>query len=380
MDFDAVIVSAVRTPVGRAPRGALSGVRADELAALVLTEALRRAPGIAPEAVDDVILGCAMPEGEQGLNLARTAVLRAGLPDGVPALTLNRFCASGLEAIAVAVDRVKSGQCEVVLAGGVESMTRVPMTGFHLAPNPALVRERPDSYLSMGLTAELLAREYGIERAAQDAYALESHRKALAAIAAGEFKDELVPVDLPGGRLEVDEGPRADTSIEALAALPPAFQQGGTVTAGNSSQRSDGAAAVVVIERRAAERLGLAPLARLIAYATAGVDPARMGIGPAQALPKALDWSGLKLEDLDRIELNEAFAVQVLAVFRELALAPARVNPCGGAIALGHPLGCTGAKLTATLLHGLQREELRYGAVTMCVGGGQGAAGIFERI
>ena len=380
MDFEAVIVSAVRTPVGKAPRGALSGVRTDELAALALKEALRRAPGVEPAQVDDVILGCAMPEGEQGLNVARTAALRAGLPDSVPAFTLNRFCASGLEAIAVATDRVRSGQCEVVLAGGAESMTRVPMTGFHLAPNPSLVRERPDALLSMGLTAELVAREYGITREQQDAFALQSHKRALAALAAGDFKDETVAVDLPGGQLEVDEGPRADTSLEALAALKPAFQERGTVTAGNSSQRSDGAAAALVVESRLAERLGLRPLGRLIAYATAGVDPARMGIGPARALPKALEWAGLKVEDLDRIELNEAFAAQVLAVLKELALPAERLNPSGGAIALGHPLGCTGAKLTATLLYALRREDGRYGAVTMCVGGGQGAAGIFERL
>jgi len=380
MDFDAVIVSAVRTPVGKAPRGALAGVRGDELAALVLGEALRRAPGVAPEAIDDVVLGCAMPEGEQGLNVARTAALRAGLPDSVSGFTLNRFCASGLEAIAVATDRVRSGQCEAVLAGGVESMSRVPMGGYHLAPNPTIVHERPDAFLSMGLTAELLAREYGIRREDQDAFALQSHRRALAAIAGGDFKDETVAVDLPGGKLTIDEGPRPDTSLEALAALKPAFQERGTVTAGNSSQKSDGAAAVLVMESRVAERLGLRPLGRLIAYATAGVDPARMGLGPARALPKALEWAGLKMEDLDRVELNEAFAAQVLVVLKELALPLERLNPSGGAIALGHPLGCTGAKLTATLLYALRRADGRYGAVTMCVGGGQGAAGIFERL
>jgi acetyl-CoA acyltransferase len=389
--IDAVIVSAVRTPVGKAPNGALRATRPDELAAAAIGAALQRAPGLDPAEVEDVILGCAMPEGEQGLNVARIASLRAGVPHTASAVTVNRFCSSGLQAIAYAAERIMCGQADVVIAGGTESMSMVPMGGFKMAPNPALVDSYPDVYLSTGLVAENHARESQIDRDAQDAFALESHQKAIAAIDADRFRDEIVPLEIavldappasngrPGLRaFDHDEGPRRDTSAAALAKLKPAFHARGTVTAGNSSQTSDGAAAVVVMSSTRAAALGLRPLARFVTYATAGVEPERFGIGPVPAIRKALARAGLTLDDIDLVELNEAFAAQVLACLKELPIDPARLNVNGGAIALGHPLGCTGAKLTATLLHELARRRGRYGIVSMCVGGGMGAAGLFE--
>ena len=391
---DAVIVSAVRTPVGKAPAGMLRTTRPDEMAAVVLAEALARAPGIEPSEIDDVILGCAMPEAEQGLNVARIASLRAGLPVSASAVTVNRFCASGLQAIAQAAERIAAGQATAILAGGTESMSLVPIGGHKVAPNPSLVATYPDVYLSTGLVAENHARESRISREAQDAFALESHRRAIAAIDAGRFNDEIVPlpvtlVESPSGngapairthRFSMDEGPRRDTSAEALAKLRPAFHVAGSVTAGNSSQMSDGAAAVLVVEAERARALGLTPLARFVGYATAGVEPERFGIGPVPAIRKVLSRVGLRMEDIGLVELNEAFAAQVLACLQELPIDPAVLNVNGGAIALGHPLGCTGAKLTATLLHELKRRNSRYGLVTMCVGGGMGAAGVFERV
>jgi acetyl-CoA acyltransferase len=390
--IDAVIVTAVRTPVGKAPNGSLRATRPDELAAAAIGAALRRAPGLDPAEVEDVILGCAMPEGEQGLNVARIASLRAGVPHTASAVTVNRFCSSGLQAIAYAAERIMCGQADVVVAGGTESMSMVPMGGYKVAPNPVLVDTYPDVYLSTGLVAENHARESEIDREAQDAFALESHRKAVAAIDAGRFRDELVPLEIAvldapptsNGRqgtraFDVDEGPRRDTSAAALGKLKPAFHARGTVTAGNSSQTSDGAAAAVVMSATRASALGLTPLARFVTYATAGVEPERFGIGPVPAIRKALSRAGLTLRDIDLVELNEAFAAQVLACQQELEIDPARLNVNGGAIALGHPLGCTGAKLTATLLHELVRRRGRYGIVSMCVGGGMGAAGIFER-
>jgi len=383
----------VRTPVGKAPKGTLSATRPDDLGALVIKEAVARAPGLDPAEVDDVILGCAMPEGEQGLNVARIAALRAGLPVSASAVTVNRFCSSGLQAIAYAAERVMCGFGSVAVAGGTESMSLVPMGGNKVSPNPSLVESYPDVYLSTGLVAENHARESKISREEQDAFAFESHQRASAAIDAGRFKEEIVPVTVRfvppvnGGRPEVkqlvfdtDEGPRRDTSLEVLGKLRPAFHAAGTVTAGNSSQMSDGAAAVVVMSADRAKALGLAPLARFVAYATAGVEPERFGIGPVPAMRKALALAGLTLDDIDLVELNEAFAVQVIACLRELPIDPAKLNVNGGAIALGHPLGCTGAKLTATLLHGLRRTGGRYGAVSMCIGGGMGAAAIFERL
>jgi len=376
---DAVIVTAVRTPIAKAPRGGLRGVRPDDLAALVLRTAVERTPGLDPAQVEDVILGCAFPEAEQGLNLARTAALGAGLPHSVPGLTVNRYCASGLEAVALATQRVRAGEAEVVVAGGVESMSRVPSAGFRPSPNPVWAAAHPTYYIGMGHTAEAVAQRYGIGREAQDAFALESHRRAAAAIDAGRFADETVAVPTGDGTaLNVDEGVRRDTSAERLAALRPAFAQGGSVTAGNSSQTSDGAAAVVVMRARTADRLGLRPLGTLRSYAVAGVDPEYMGIGPVEAVPRALRAAGIQADDLAAIELNEAFAAQSLAVIGALGLDPARVNPNGGAIALGHPLGCTGARLTASLLYELRRRRAPYGLVTMCVGGGMGAAGVFE--
>ena len=390
---EAVIVSSVRTPVGKAFRGALRTVRPDDLAAVAIRGALEKVPQLDPAEVDDVILGCAFPEAEQGLNVARLALLLAGLPDSVPGQTVNRFCSSGLQTIALAAQAVMTGTADVVLAGGVESMTRVPMTGNKIMVNPDLVKSVPDSYLNMGLTAENVAERFGISREDQDAFALESHRKAVAAQKAGRFDEEIVPVTVtryrPGkdGTPEeetfvhaVDEGPRADTSIEALARLKPAFRQGGTVTAGNSSQMSDGAAISVVMSTDKARELGVEPLARFVSFAVGGVDPAVMGIGPVVAIPKALKIAGLELSDIDLVELNEAFASQSLAVIRELGIDPEIVNANGGAIALGHPLGCTGAKLTATLLHEMKRRGSRYGIVSMCIGGGMGAAGIFENL
>jgi acetyl-CoA acyltransferase len=387
---DAVIVSSVRTAVGKAGRGTLRQTRPDDLAAAAIREALARLPAVKPAMVEDVILGCAMPEAEQGMNVARQASLLAGIPYTAGAMTVNRFCSSGLQAIALAAQEIESGAAEVVVAGGTESMSLVPMGGHKIAPNPVLLERYPDSYLGMGLTAELLARKYGIDRERSDVFSLASHRKALAAIAAGRFKDEIVPlsVTLPGANgdrpqsvdFDTDEGPRPDTDLPALAKLKPAFAADGIVTAGNSSQMSDGAAATVVMSEARAKELGLKPLARLRAYAVAGVPPEIMGIGPVEAIPKALRQAGLKLADIDLVELNEAFACQALAVIEAAGLDPARVNVNGGAVALGHPLGCTGAKLTAQILAEMQRRKAGYGLVTMCVGGGMGAAGIFERL
>jgi acetyl-CoA acyltransferase len=387
---EAVIVSAVRTAVGKAPQGALRATRPDELAATTIAEALRRAPGIDPSEIDDVILGCAMPEAEQGLNVARIASLRAGVPVTASAVTINRFCSSGLQAIAFAAERIMCGSAQVIVAGGTESMSLIPMGGHTVAPNPALVDHYPDVYLSTGLVAENHARESGISRQEQDAFALRSHQRALAAIDQGRFVDEIVPVAarcLPNSTatsdtisFAVDEGPRRDTSSEALAKLRPAFHVAGTVTAGNSSQTSDGASALVVTSAALARERGLEPLARFVAYTTAGVEPERFGIGPVPAIRKVLKLTGLTLDDIDLVELNEAFAAQVLACMKELPIDADRLNVNGGAIALGHPLGCTGAKLTTTLLYELKRRGGRYGLVSMCVGGGMGAAGVFERI
>jgi acetyl-CoA acyltransferase len=391
---EAVIVSAVRTPAGKAPRGKLASTRPDDLAAVAMQGALARVPGLDPREIEDVIVGCAMPEAEQGMNVARIAALRAGLPVEAAAMTINRFCSSGLQTIALAAQQILAGQSRVVLAGGTESMSMVPMGGNKVSANPWLIGHFPDVYLSMGLTAENLARKFNIPREDADAFALESHRKALGAIASGAFSEEIVPVTVANTWsgsdpahvahdsyvFDTDEGPRADTSLEALARLKPAFHAQGTVTAGNSSQTSDGAAMAVVMEAARARELGLTPLARFVSFATAGCLPEEMGLGPVFAIPKALRQAGLTLDQIDRIELNEAFAAQSLAVMREAHLDPAKVNVQGGAIALGHPLGCTGAKLTATLLHSMRRDGLRYGLVTMCVGGGMGAAGIFENL
>jgi acetyl-CoA acyltransferase len=378
---EAVLVSAIRTPVGKAPQGALRSTRPDELGAIVIREAIARAPGLDPAEIDDVILGCAMPEAEQGLNVARIASLRAGLPPSASAITVNRFCSSGLQAIAFAAERIMAGSASAIVAGGTESMSLVPMGGNKVSPNPALVDTYPDVYLSTGLVAENHAREAAISRDEQDAFALRSHQRAVAAIDAGRFAGELVSVPGTNGKpLTTDEGPRRDTSMEALGKLRPAFHATGTVTAGNSSQTSDGAAAVVVMDASRARDLGLTPLARFVTFTTAGVEPERFGIGPVPAVRKALKLAGLSLDQIDLVELNEAFAAQVLACLRELPIDPDRLNVNGGAIALGHPLGCTGAKLTATLLHEMHRRKARYGLVTMCVGGGMGAAGIFERV
>jgi acetyl-CoA acyltransferase len=387
---DAVIVAVSRTAVGKAPNGSLRGTRPDELAAVVIGDVLKRAAGVDPAEVDDVILGCAMPEAEQGLNVARIASLRAGVPVTASAMTINRFCSSGLQAIASAAERIKSGSASVIVAGGTESMSLIPMGGHKVAPNPSLVDSYPDVYLSTGLVAENHAREAGISREQQDAFALRSHQRALAAIEAGKFQDEIVAVtartvDAAQQKtvekpFVVDEGPRRDTTAEALAKLRPAFHVKGTVTAGNSSQTSDGAAAALVMSSSVAKEHGLTPLGRFVCYATAGVEPERFGIGPVPAIRKALRLAGLTLNQIDLVELNEAFAAQVLACLKELPIDPDKLNVNGGAIALGHPLGCTGAKLTATLLHELKRRNGRYGIVSMCVGGGMGAAGIFERI
>jgi acetyl-CoA acyltransferase len=373
-----VIVDCLRTPVGKAPRGALRHTRPDDLAALVIHALLARYPQ-AREEVEDVILGCAMPEGEAGNNMARGALLRAGLPDSVPGMTINRFCSSGLQAIAMAAERIRAGAAHTLIAGGSESMSMTPRGGLKLAPNPWLVDNRLDHYLTMGLTAERLQRRYGISREDADLFALGSHRKAVAARDAGRFADEIVPVEAANVMLEKDEGPRADTTLEALARLKPVFHASGTVTAGNSSQSSDGAAVALVMSETRARQLSLTPKARFVSFAVVGVPPDIMGIGPVVAIPKALAMAGLKLDDIGVIELNEAFAVQALAVVRLAHLDPACINPNGGAVALGHPLGATGAKLTATLLRELDRRQARYGMVTMCVGGGQGAAGILER-
>ena len=372
---DAFIVSAVRTPVGKAPNGALRYTRPDEMGATVIKEALARVNGLDAAEVEDVILGCAMPEAEQGLNVARIASLRAGIPVSASAVTVNRFCSSGLQAIAYGAERIMTGAAHVIVAGGTESMSLVPMGGNKIAPNPALVDSYPDVYLTTGLVAENHVRDYGISREEQDSFALRSHQRALAGIDAGRFNDETIA--LPA--LAVDEGPRRDTSMDALAKLKPAFHAKGSVTAGNSSQTSDGAAAVVVMSGARVKQLGLTPLARFLGFATAGVEPERFGIGPVPAIRKVLKQTGLTLEQIDLVELNEAFAAQVLACLREVPIDPDRLNVNGGAIALGHPLGCTGAKLTATLLYEMQRRKARYGLVTMCVGGGMGAAGVFER-
>lgn len=377
---EAVIVSAVRTAVGRAVKGSTRGLRPEAMGVAVIQEVLRRAGGsLRPEQVDDVIMGCAMPEGAQGLNMARLLALAAGLPDSVPAVTVNRFCSSGLQSIAQASERIIAGGADVIIAGGVESMSAVPMRGFRIAPDPALMARLPEAYMNMGLTAERVAAQYGVSRSAQDEFALGSQQRAAAAQDAGKFHDEIIAVELEqAGRLEADEHPRRDTTLAGLAALRPAFKRGGTVTAGNSSPLSDGAAAVLVMERSVAEAHGMRPLLRFVTFAVAGVPPELMGIGPVKAVPKALVRAGLTLADMDLIELNEAFAAQAIAVTQALRLPADKLNVNGGAIALGHPLGCTGAKLTVQLLHELQRRQARYGLVTMCIGGGQGAAGIFE--
>ena len=389
---EVVIVSSVRTPVGRAVKGTLRATRPDELGAIAIKGALDRIPQLDPKEIEDVILGCAMPEAEQGNNVARTASLRAGVPIEASAMTINRFCSSGLQAIAMAAERIMAGGAEVIVAGGTESMSMVPMGGNKISPNPWLVEHYPDSLISMGLTAERLASRFNISREAADNFSLRSHQKALAAIQAGKFDDETVPVPVsfttPNGPkpkrqelvFKTDEGPRADTSLEALASLKPAFHAKGTVTAGNASQMSDGAAAAVVMSTERAQALGIKPLARYVSFATAGYKPEEMGLGPVFAIPKALKLAGLKLSDIDVIELNEAFAAQALAVIQEGHLDLERVNVNGGAVALGHPLGCTGAKLTATIIREMKRRNARYGMVTMCVGGGMGAAGIFENL
>jgi acetyl-CoA acyltransferase len=389
---EVVVVSALRTPVGRAFKGTLRSTRPDDLAAIAIKAALERVPKLDTKEIEDVILGCAMPEGEQGMNVARIAALRAGLPVEVSAMTINRFCSSGLQAIAMAAERIQAGGADVIVAGGTESMSMIPMGGNKISPNPWLVDHYPDSYLSMGLTAERVAQRFGISRAQCDEFSLASHQKALAALQAGKFDDEIVAVPVtfttPNGskpkKTEItfkqDEGPRADTSLEALGALKPAFHVKGVTTAGNSSQMSDGAAAAVVMSAERAKALGIKPLARYVSFATAGYKPEEMGLGPVFAIPKALKLAGLKLDQIEVIELNEAFAAQSLAVIQEAKLDPAKVNPNGGAIALGHPLGCTGAKLAASVIRELKRRNARYGMVTMCVGGGMGAAGIFENI
>ncbi|MGE5141506.1 MAG: thiolase family protein [Rudaea sp.] len=392
MSREAVIVSGARTAVGKAPKGKLRTTRPDELAGSVVKAAVERAGGLVPEQVDDVIIGCALPEGEQGLNLGRIAAIRAGLPNSVPAMTVNRFCSSGVQTIALAAQQIMAGWGQVIVAGGAESMSMVPMVGYHFAPNPYLALEYPGVYLSMGLTAENVARDYGINREAQDAFSYRSHRNAVAAQREGKFKQQILPLevkitepDVTGTRTEqyvfdADEGPRRDTSLEALAGLKPVFRQGGTVTAGNSSQTSDGAAAVVMMERGKAESLGLKPLVRMISFAVAGVPPEIMGIGPVAAIPKALKIAGLSLGDIGLIELNEAFAAQAVAVIRQLEIDEERVNVNGGAIALGHPLGATGAKLTVQLIDEMKRRQVQFGMVTMCIGGGMGAAAIFENL
>ncbi len=388
----AYIISAVRTAVGRAYRGSLKDTRPDDLGTIAVRGAIERIANLDPKQVDDVILGCAMPEGEQGMNVARICALKAGLPDSVPGMTINRFCSSGLQSIALAAERIMIGAADIIVAGGTESMTMVPMGGNKPSFNPEIVEERPEVFMPMGLTAEQVAGKYKVTRDDQDVFAFHSHRKALAAIKEGKFREEIVPVattvyDAKDGEkpvpreivFEVDEGPRADTTIEALAKLSPAFDPKGTVTAGNASQMSDGAAAAVVVSEKALKALRAEPLARFLGFAVAGVPPEIMGIGPVAAVPKLLRRLRIKLTRIDLVELNEAFAAQSLPVIRELGLDPDRVNVNGGAIALGHPLGCTGAKLTASLLYEMKRREAKLGLVTMCIGGGMGAAGLFER-
>lgn len=390
---EAVIVSAVRTPVGKAKRGGLATVRPDEMAATVIQELLKRTPNLDPAQIEDVVIGCAFPEGEQGLNMARMIALRAGLPDSVPAETINRYCASGVQSIAHVAHAIQSGQIEVGIAGGAESMTMIPMTGFKFSPNPHFAQDLPHYYTNMGLTAENVSVKYGISREDQDEFSLKSHRKAAQAVNSGLFDPELVPIDVEvvefNGHekpikkifsVKRDEGPRADTNLDALAKLKPAFKEGGMVTAGNSSQMSDGAAAVVVMSADKAAELGLEPLARFVSFAVGGVPPELMGIGPIVAIPKALKLAGLTLNDIDLIELNEAFAAQSLAVIRTLEMDESKVNVNGGAIALGHPLGCTGSKLTTQLVYEMGRRTSKYGMVTMCIGGGMGAAAVFENL
>ncbi|MCR8845092.1 acetyl-CoA C-acyltransferase [Paenibacillus sp. SC116] len=388
---EAVIVSIVRTPIGKAKRGSFAHTRAEDLGRVVIEEAIRRVPGLSKSEIEDVIIGCAMPEGEQGLNFARIISLFAGLPETVPAVTINRFCSSGLQSIAYAAERIMLGLADVIVAGGVESMSHVPMTGFKLAPHPRLMAKMPEVYMGVGHTAERVAERYGISREDQDSFAVSSHRKAAAALATGKFREETVAVATTvkgvgtNGRpweravtVEVDEGVRADTTPEGLAKLKPSFQLGGTVTAGNASQMSDGAAAAVVMSRQKSEALGLKPMAAFRSFALAGVAPEIMGVGPIEAIPKALKQAGITKEQVALYELNEAFASQCLAVIRDLELDESLVNVNGGAIALGHPLGCTGTKLTATLIHELHRRGGGYGVVSMCIGGGMGAAGVFE--
>jgi len=387
---EAVIVSAVRTAVGKAKKGTLANYRPEDMGGAVVAEAVKRAEGLDPAEIDDVIIGCAMPEGSQGLNMGRNVALRAGLPQSVAAQTVNRFCSSGLQTIALGAQQIMAGMGEVIVAGGVESMSAVPMTGFQFRPNPWLVEHMPELYLNMGLTAENVAREFSVSREAQDEFSARSHENALAAIAAGKFTDEIIPLEVEQVSLEAgqrvsqtltfdtDEGPRPGSTVEALSKLKPAFHVKGTVTAGNASQMSDGAAAVVLMSREKAEALGLKPLARFVSFAVGGVRPEIMGIGPVAAIPKALKYAGLTLDKIDLVELNEAFAAQAVAVIREMELDPERVNVNGGAIALGHPLGATGTKLTTQLLYELKRRGSKYGMVTMCIGGGMGAAGIFE--
>jgi acetyl-CoA acyltransferase len=392
---DAYIVSAVRTPVGKAPRGVFRNTRPDDLLAHVLREAVKLAPGIDPARIGDAIIGCAMPEAEQGMNVARIGVLLAGLPDCVPGMTVNRFCSSGLQAVALAADRIRLGEADLMLAGGTESMSMVPMMGHKIAMNPAVFSdENIGIAYGMGITAEKVAERWKITREQQDAFALQSHQRALAAIAAGEFKDEIAPYPLDdrypdlatrtitedARRIDTDEGPRKDTSAEVLAKLKPVFRMGGSVTAGNSSQMSDGAGAILLASERAIKDYGLKPLARFVGFAVAGVPPEIMGIGPKEAIPRALKETGMSKDQMDWIELNEAFAAQSLAVMQDIGLDPAKVNPLGGAIALGHPLGATGAVRVATLVHGLRRRKQKYGMVTMCIGTGMGAAGIFEAV
>jgi acetyl-CoA acyltransferase len=391
--IEAVIVSAVRTAVGKAPKGTLRTTRPDEMGAAVIKEAAARVPGLELSEIEDVIMGCAMPEAEQGMNVARAAAIRAGLPVETSAMTINRFCSSGLQSIAIAAERIKSGGAEVIVAGGLETMSMIPMGGHIIRPNPYLVEHYPDFYLNMGLATENVARKYEVSRDEQDEFALRSHQRAAAALDANKFKDETVPLNVALEELDAngkkqrrevvfdrDEGVRRDTSAEGLAKLKPAFHVKGTITAGNASQMSDGAAAAIVMSAARAAQLNAKPMARFVAYATAGCPPEEMGIGPVFAIPKALKLAGLTLADIDVIELNEAFAAQSLAVIKTLGLDPEKVNVNGGAIALGHPLGCTGAKLTASILRELERRNGRYGMVTMCVGGGMGAAGIFERV
>ncbi len=390
---EAVIVSAVRTAVGKAPKGTLRNTRPDDMGAAVIKAAMTRVSGLQASEIDDVIMGCAMPEAEQGMNVARAAAIRAGLPVETSAMTINRFCSSGLQTIAMASDRIRTNGAEVIVAGGLESMSMIPMGGHIIRPNPTLIEQYPDFYLSMGLATENVARKYEVTREQQDEFALRSHQRAVAALDADKFSDETVlltvtfeELDAKGKKqtrevvFDKDEGPRRDSTAEALANLKPAFQLKGTITAGNSSQMSDGAAAAIVMSADRAAQLGAKPLARLVSYATAGCPPEEMGIGPVFAIPKALKLAGLSLDQIDVIELNEAFAAQSLAVIKMLELNPEKVNVNGGAIALGHPLGCTGAKLTASILRELERRNGRYGMVTMCVGGGMGAAGIFERL